>query len=427
MPPARKQDAAPDAAQASNGEMARIVDALHRMHQLLGVITDLDALLERLVDEGRLVASAEASSILLYEPADGDLYFYMALGERGDQESLKRRVRLRMGQGIAGTAALRREVIVSNDAQADPRFFAEADAASHIVTRSLIAAPMIDRDALIGVLEVVNKTGDGAFTPLDVQVVEMFSSLAAAAIVNARLIEEHVRNERLAAIGLAVTSLSHYTKNIVTSLSASADLIDMGLEAGNMPVLQRAWPIFKRATKRIADFVQDMLSFSKPREPIRERCDIRSIMQEACSAFAELFEQKQAAFRIDTAPAMPSVWVDQQGIYRCVLNLLVNAADAVPETGGEVRIAARAEGDALEIIVEDNGGGVPEGIRDAIFDPFFSTKGSQGTGLGLAVTRKIVQEHGGVIGVEASALGGALFRITIPAAAPLKQEGLAGI
>ncbi len=422
MTPRRRHDEVPPAKDPGD-EMARIVDALHRVHQLQGVITDLDALLERIVEESRQVARAEASSLLLYDSAGDDLYFHVALGERGDQESLKRRVRLRLGQGIAGAAAQLRQTIVTDNAQEDPRFFAEADVASRFSTRSLLAVPMIERDALIGVLEVVNKTDGGAFTPLDVQVMEMFSSLAATAIVNARLIEEHVRNERLAAIGMAVTSLSHYTKNIVTGLGASADLIDMGLESGNMEALQRGWPIFKRATKRIADFVQDMLSFSKPRTPVRQRCAIKAVMQEACDAFAELFAQKRVAFQVEVDPAVPPVWVDPQGIYRCLLNLLVNAADAAPEEGGEVRMSARMSApDILEIVVEDNGDGIPDELRERIFDPFFSTKGSQGTGLGLAVTRKIALEHGGAVAVETSVLGGALFRITLPVSAPAGEE-----
>jgi signal transduction histidine kinase len=107
--------------------------------------------------------------------------------------------------------------------------------------------------------------------------------------------------------------------------------------------------------------------------------------------------------------------VDSRGIYRCLLNLVLNAAEAMQRDGGAVRVTARiAETDSLVIEVADNGPGIPERNMKRIFDPFFSTKGSQGTGLGLAVCQKIIAEHQGQITVGQSIEGGALFRIVIP-------------
>ena len=123
------------------------------------------------------------------------------------------------------------------------------------------------------------------------------------------------------------------------------------------------------------------------------------------------------------------VYIDTEGIFSCVLNLLTNAGDAVAPKTGVVRITAhvvpgdsggaealRAPGKDLVIEVADNGPGIPEAQHRLIFEPFFSTKGSAGTGLGLPVTRKVVREHGGDIVVERAPEGGALFRIVIPGA-----------
>jgi signal transduction histidine kinase len=411
---------------ASNEQIRRSVKALYRVHRLLSVITDLDQLLLQIIVESRQVAEAEAASLMLYDPQTEELYFQVAIGETGDQEALKRTIRLKLGQGIAGVTAATRTSIIVQDAQQDPRFFADADAAAHFQTRNLLAVPLADRDELLGVIEVVNKSDGGPFTKLDLQVMEMFSTLASAAVTNARLIEEKIRNERLAAIGQAVTSLSHHTKNIVTGLSSSAELIDMGLEKGNLEVLKRGWPIFKRSTKRISNFVQDMLSFSKPRKPMRECCDPGALLEEARETFAELFFQRQVEMIVDASEAEGSVWVDSQAIFRCLLNLLTNAGDAAPEEGGCIRMTARTLPDGVfEIVVADNGPGVPEHERRRIFDPFYSTKGSKGTGLGLAVTEKIVHEHEGSIVVEDSPEGGALFRILLPAWAQTGEELMA--
>src|SRR5690606_21716314 len=124
-----------------------------------------------------------------------------------------------------------------------------ADEASQFETKSVLAVPLVEHDGLIGVVEVINKIGGGGFSEIDSRVLEMFSAMAASAIVNARLIEENLRAARLAAIGQAVAGLSHHTKNLATGMSGSVDLIDEGLAVDNYEFLRRSWPIFKRSTK----------------------------------------------------------------------------------------------------------------------------------------------------------------------------------
>jgi len=409
---------------ASVETMTRVVDTLYRVHALIAAIPDLDELLEKIMDESRKVAQAEASALLLFDAKTEELYFQVALGDSGDQESLKRLVRLKLGQGIAGAAAAERKSINVADAQSDKRFFSDADATSDFHTRNLLAVPMVDHDSLIGVIEVVNKENGDAFSPLDMRVLEMFAALAASAITNARLVKEQIRTARLAAVGQAVTSLSHYTKNIVTGLRSSADLIEMGLNAGNIDILRKSFPVFRRSTNRISHFVQDMLSFSKPRVPSRESCTLKEIVDDAQETFALFFEQRKIALEIALQNEDAPLFVDRQGIYRCLLNLITNAADAVPEANGRLRIVGTVDDGFVVIESHDNGPGVPEPEYNRIFDPFYSTKGSKGTGLGLAITRKVIEEHGGNVGIEKSPDGGALFRITVPAGeAPPKDEG----
>ncbi len=408
---------------ASREETSRVVEALYRLHRLTTALTDLDTLLNRISNEAKTVAGAEAASVILYDAVRNELYFHTALGDSGDQDALKREVRLTLEQGIAGATARERRSFNVTDAQSDPRFFRDADEASQFDTRTLLATPMLDRGELVGVLEVLNKVDGGTFTDFDMRVMEMFSSLAAAAVVSARLVEEKVRNERLAAIGQAVTGLSHYTKNIVTGLTSSADLIDMGLAQDNMHVLQRSWPVFRRSTKRIANFVQDMLTLSKPRVPARERCDMEEIIRDAHLTMSELFVQKAVEVTIEIGDVGGPVMADSQGLYRCILNLLSNAADAVAIDKGKVTLRAyRNDAGELCIECEDNGPGVPPEERELIFDLFFSTKGSRGTGLGLAVTHKIVQEHGGHVSVHPAPQGGALFVMVLPASVKPASE-----
>ncbi len=398
---------------ASPEDINRAVEALYHVHGLMTALTDLDTLLERISEEGRAVARAEAASVILYDEMTNELYFRVALGDSGDQETLKREVRLKLGQGIAGVTAQERVSIHVPDVRQDPRFYGNADQMTQFQTRNILAVPMVERNRLVGVLELVNKLDDDSFSPLDQYVMEMFGSVAASAVVNARLIEEQIKTTRLAAIGQAIAGLTHHIKNILTGLNSSAELIEMGLERNNTELVMKTWPVLRRSTHRISNFVQDLLLYAKPRKPVIETCQIHRIIVDACETMRDLFDRKNVAVEIHVPEGVDPIQADPDALYRCLMNLVTNAADAVPEKDGRITITAnRIPGGRLEIMVADNGPGIPEGMRDSIFEIFFSTKGTQGTGLGLACARKIAQEHGGDITLLHPEFG-ACFKLTL--------------
>jgi len=117
------EDKAPWSSEVPPEELRRIVDVLYRVHRFVAAITDLDALLERIMEESKQVANAEACSLMLYDAEAGELYFEVALGESGDQQALKKEVRLKLGQGVAGAAAATRESINVPDVSRDDRFY----------------------------------------------------------------------------------------------------------------------------------------------------------------------------------------------------------------------------------------------------------------------------------------------------------------
>jgi signal transduction histidine kinase len=388
----------------------------------MAALTDLDSLLERINAEGRAVARAEAASVMLYDEATGELYFRVAHGDSGDQEQLKRKVRLKPGQGIAGAAAQERRAIHVPDVNQDARFFRDADVMTQFHTRSILAVPMVERNQLIGVLEVINKTDGSDFSPLDQYVLEMFSAIAASAVVNARLIEQQIRTERLAAIGQAIAGLTHHIKNILTGLNSSAELIELALNNGNVSLVEKTWPVLRRSTARISNFVQDLLLYAKPRKPMIEACDIRHIIVDACETMRDLFARKNMAMDMNVADDIAIIYADPDALFRCLMNVINNAADAIPDTDGRISIIARSLSKGrMEVIVADNGPGIPPEMRESIFEIFVSTKGSRGTGVGLACAQKIAREHGGDIALVASDVG-ACFQIIIPIEKPHQHE-----
>jgi len=166
-----------------------------------------------------------------------------------------------------------------------------------------------------------------------------------------------------------------------------------------------------------------MLAYSKERKPDTQPCPLNDVCKEAAELCHDRIKTKHGKLHLDLDPKLPKIQADPQGIHRCLLNLLTNAIDALDEDGGEVKISTQSQGEnEVLITVEDNGAGIPEKIRQRIFDVFFSTKGSQGTGLGLAVTKKIIEEHGGAIEAESTPGQGSKLTIKLPAGQKADSE-----
>jgi signal transduction histidine kinase len=238
------------------------------------------------------------------------------------------------------------------------------------------------------------------------------------AVENAWLYEQTVQTERLAAIGETVASLSHHIKNILQALGAGTDVVEMALEKDNTAKAKSAWPIVQRNLGKINHLILNMLAFSKDREPLLEEININHVIGESIELVASQAEEAGIALmtELDDMPPIPA---DSSGLSQAVLNLLNNALDAVDEGQGVVTVKSRFDTMHRQAVIEviDNGSGIDPEQLDKIFHPFYSAKGQKGTGLGLAVTRKVVEEHQGDIHVSSTPGEGTTFTITLPTAA----------
>ncbi|MBE9581467.1 MAG: response regulator [Proteobacteria bacterium] len=235
-----------------------------------------------------------------------------------------------------------------------------------------------------------------------------------------RLEQEFVKVERLAATGQTVAGLAHCVKNILVGLEGGVYVVDKGLEKDNMGKVGTGWDMVRRNIGRISSLVMDLLSYSKEREPEYEVCSPNAIADDVC----ELMDSKAKECGIEIVrgfdPTIGEVSLDPKGIHRCLLNLVSNAIDARMAHQNEskehqVQVTTKSESHGwVTFQVSDNGCGMDETVRKQIFTSLFSTKGSQGTGLGLLVTQKIVQEHGGSISVDSQPGKGSTFTIRLP-------------
>ncbi|MCX7919132.1 MAG: ATP-binding protein [bacterium] len=400
---------------AAKQELERKVQTLYRVNDFMASVTDLKKLLTLIMEESKDIVEAEASSLLLYDAKTDELYFDVAKG--GKEEEIKQ-IRLRMGEGIAGTVAKTRKELVVNDVKKDKRFAQRVDKATKFETRNILAVPMIRKDRLIGVVEAINKKNQGQFTDKDTAILRVLADLAAIAIENAQLYAAKVHAERLAAMGEAVAGLAHYIKNVLSGVKGGMELVETAIKNHNQQLLEESWTILKNSNMKIAKLIADMLNYSKDRKPEYKLCSLNKIIEDTLMTTQKKAKERNVILQTQLDPNMPAqVCVDPTGINDILLNLIFNAVDAIDHGHGKITISSKYDTttDQIQLSVTDNGTGIPPHIVSRIFDPFFSTKGSGGTGLGLAVTQKIVNEHNGTISVKSVLNKGTTFTITIPA------------
>ena len=311
---------------------------------------------------------------------------------------------------------LRRGVgVLTSNAMSDSRF-ASGDSVQGLHIHSAMCVPIRYKDRMYGVLHLDSKIANYTYTEDQLALLTAIGVQTGLALANLRLIDARLRSERLAAVGQTVASLSHSIKNILQGLRGGADVVELGLRKQNMPVVNSGWEIVGRNLERIYELTMNMLAFSKQRRPEFEMIQLNPLLEEVVALIQPQAEKRKVAVLCDFADDLPPLPLDGGGIHQAVLNLLSNALDAVEvETGViTVKTGFDAASDQTLITVADNGQGMSEATRARLFEPFHSTKGLRGTGLGLVVTQKIVREHGGTIRVDSVPDGGTTFTVELP-------------
>ena len=294
-------------------------------------------------------------------------------------------------------------------------------------------------DMNLAIKSVKYEATDFVTKPINDEILEIALNRAQERIAMRRKLNEYTQNleqlvqektkklveaERLAAVGQTVAGLSHAIKNITGGLKGGAFVLEKGFELSDQKYLMQGWDMIKGNVDKITNLSLDLLNYAKdtdldlqagdPNQPAREVVDL--MRPKARELGIEL--QKDFSDRQNTCQ------FDADLIYRCLLNLVTNAIDAcIHDAAGKrkkkvvVRTRTKRDG-GIEYQVEDNGCGMNAEVKKNIFQRFFSTKGSEGTGIGLMITKKIVDEHHGLITVESEEGIGSKFVIGIPEKQP---------
>ena len=186
-------------------------------------------------------------------------------------------------------------------------------------------------------------------------------------------------------------------------------------------MLERTWELIKRGLDRINSLVQEMLEFTRQRAVQKRMANVNAIIRETVEFVARDLAEKKIELNVQLDDSIPDCLLDDKGFYKAFLNLLVNASEAVDSGAGRINVQTLQEPDgAIQVCVEDNGSGISAENLARIFQPFFTTKGSKGSGLGLPMTRKIIEAMGGQIRCRSEVNVGTVFEITIRPALPVE-------
>jgi len=215
--------------------------------------------------------------------------------------------------------------------------------------------------------------------------------------------------------------MSHTIKNILSGLQGGVYVVDSGLKRQKADRVEQGWAMVKNNVERISDLVQGILYASKERKPEYKECDPGEILSEVCDLYEAKAKAEGVTLTRQFDREMRHCLLDPVGIHTALANLLSNAVEACRARSDDTRhitVAGRVEGERLIMQVADDGTGMPEEVKERLFGKFYSTKGTKGTGLGLVITKKIIEEHQGSIIVESEPGRGTNFTIEIPLRPP---------
>jgi signal transduction histidine kinase len=391
---------------------------LYRLQESMRASGDEKRMLRRVLELLFAVLPVDRGVILMRDPYDATTFRPVAIKVKpGIKEQ-----QIGISKTILHRCQTEKVAILTRDAPQDRRFDSAESVVIHRM-RSVLCVPLISVRQIFGFCHLDTTDAVRSFTEEDLTFMVSVASEVATHLHNMRMLNEKIATERMTAIGQTITGMAHNIKNILVLTQGGIEMMEKRLKQKNYETLEETWEVVRRSLGRVNGLVQDMLDYSRARTVEKSRVDINAMLQVLHASFADQFAKDRIRCHMSLDEACPAMMLDADGLEKALVNLIVNATEALPDRDGTLWLRTTIDDDKRVVIeVEDNGMGIPEEIIPRIFVPFFTTKGSKGSGLGLAMTRKFIEDMGGRIDVQSRQGQGTTFRITLRGAAIAKSD-----
>jgi signal transduction histidine kinase len=391
------------------------LDLLFEIEAELARAREVEAVLEGMINRAadRLGAEAGAALLLHGGSTDGSGELFILSANEGEDDRTTRRVRSSTAEGVLGWVAREGQPALVNDVSNDPRNSAEQTERMGISPRNLAAVPLRAEGRILGAVTLVNKLGDRPFSDDDLQVLMLIGAQTAKAISLVQAHEREMREERLSTIGQMLSSLLHDLRTPMTVASGYAQMMvetDAQAERGEFAgLILRQFEIMNSMAREVLGFARG------ERNLLVRKVMLHQFLAEMRTQVEQDFLGRNVVLDIEDG-YRGVAYFDELKLRRVFANIARNAAEAMAPTGGRFSIACHKMGDELLIGFADTGKGIPSELEGKLFQTFASHGKAGGTGLGLAMVKKIVEDHGGVINYVSRPGQGTTFLIALPQA-----------
>lgn len=385
-----------------------------------------DKLLELIISSAVDFLKAERATVFLIDKNTNELYSRVGTGVNAYE------IRFPINKGIAGYVAQRGESLIIENPYEHPLFNKEIDSKTGFITRDILTVPMKNvEDEIIGVFQILNKI-NGTFNEEDKEYAQAFASISAVAIENARLIEKQkkqyellqkayeelqaaqetiIKQEKFATIGQLASGINHEIKNQLGVVMAVEAIRKMYPDNHKV---QMYTELILEARNRIVSLLDEIRDFAKKKDYEKTEVNLIDLINHTLNIcrFDKDLDSMKLIFQPDEK-LTPIVLVNADKVQQVLINLIRNAGHA-SEPRSKIEIEIESQDNFWLIKVRDYGKGIPDEIKEKVWEPFFTTK-SSGTGLGLDICKKIIENHNGEIWFESELNKGTTFYIKLPA------------
>jgi GAF domain-containing protein len=400
--------------------------ALSEVGQAISSSLELETVLKAIVARAVQLTELDAGSIYEYDEAAEE--FRLQAAEHMEEELVDavRTAPIRKGDGATGRTAVTLEAIQVPDIEQDSYTGSRKEVLLRAGYRALLAVPLLREGRLLGAL-LVNRKAPGAFAPEVVELLKTFATQSALAIQNARLFREIA--EKSAQLEVANKHKSDFLANMShelrTPLNAIIGFSEVMIEQMFGELNEKQLDYQKdihESGKHLLSLINDILDLSKI-EAGRMELELSSFhlptaVSNAVTLIRERAQRHGIALGVEVDPRLGDFQADERKVKQILLNLLSNAVKFTPD-GGRVDVTAKLDTDKVEIAVKDTGVGIAPEDQASLFEEFKQfgndrSRKAEGTGLGLALTRRLVELHGGQIAVDSAVGQGSTFRFSLP-------------